>query len=98
MEHCPEEDLSWIVDEIFSFASAFVYLNVSTAPAKRLLPNGENAHCTVRPPEWWVPLFDGIHAEYPHLRYFVAFFVKRPQPDGQVIEKTVLHRHAPLIH
>jgi len=58
LEHCPEDDLSWIIGEIFSFASAFVYLNVCTLPAFRLLPNGENAHCTIKPPEWWVSLID----------------------------------------
>jgi len=53
LEHCPEEDIDWIVSEIFSYAERFVYLAVACFPARKRLPNGENAHCTIRPPEWW---------------------------------------------
>ncbi|HZQ71811.1 MAG TPA: FkbM family methyltransferase [Burkholderiales bacterium] len=53
LEHCPEDDLAWILDEAFAFARRFVYLNVACFPARKSLPNGENAHATVRPPEWW---------------------------------------------
>src|SRR5947207_13034544 len=53
LEHCPEEDLPWILDEIFGYAMRFVYLNVACYPARKTLPNGENAHITVRPPQWW---------------------------------------------
>jgi FkbM family methyltransferase len=53
LEHCPEEDVPWILEEIFGYAGRFVYLNVACYPARKTLPNGENAHITVRPPEWW---------------------------------------------
>jgi hypothetical protein len=53
LEHCPEEDVEWIVDEMFSFATRFVFATIACYPARKRLPNGENAHCTIRPPEWW---------------------------------------------
>ena len=53
LEHCPEEDLPWILAEIFGYATAFVYLNVACFPARKTLPNGENAHITLRSPQWW---------------------------------------------
>ncbi len=59
LEHCPEEDIPWIIDEIFGYANRFVFANVACYPAKKRLPNGENAHCTIRPPEW----LDGILRE-----------------------------------
>jgi hypothetical protein len=65
MEHCPEEDLRWIVAEIFSFARRFVYVNVACFPAEKLLPNGENAHCTIQPPEWWAGLFREAARRHP---------------------------------
>ena len=43
LEHCPREDVPWIINEIFSFADEFVYLNVACYPARKTLPNGENA-------------------------------------------------------
>ena len=53
LEHCPEEDLAWILGEIFAYATRFVYLNVACFPARKHLPSGENAHVTVRAPQWW---------------------------------------------
>jgi hypothetical protein len=53
LEHCPEQDLPWILDEIFGYAGRFVYLNVACFAARKTLPNGENAHATVRAPQWW---------------------------------------------
>ena len=47
-----------VVDEIFNFAREFVYLKVSCCPAKKTLPNGENAHCTIQPPDWGILIFD----------------------------------------
>lgn len=53
MEHCPEEDLAWILDEIFGYAERFVFLTIARYPADKRLPSGENAHITIRPVEWW---------------------------------------------
>lgn len=53
LEHCPEQDVPWIIDEIFSYAERCVYANIACYPAKKHLPNGENAHCTIKPIEWW---------------------------------------------
>ena len=53
LEHCPEEDLPWIVGELFGYARLFVFANVACYPAAKTLPNGENAHCTVQPASWW---------------------------------------------
>jgi hypothetical protein len=58
LEHCPQEDLSWIVGELFGYARFFVFANVACYPAAKTLPNGENAHCTIRPVEFWRELFE----------------------------------------
>jgi hypothetical protein len=65
LEHCPEEDMDWILAEIFGFASRFVYLNAACYAAKKHLPNGENAHITVRPPEWWHQRVRGLANAFP---------------------------------
>lgn len=53
LEHCPEEDIPWILEGLFTYANRFVYANVASYPAQKKLPNGENAHCTIQPPQWW---------------------------------------------
>lgn len=72
MEHCPEEDWPWIINEKFSFADKFVFANIACHPAERLLPNGENAHCTVHPPEWWRDLYQEIATNHPNTRFHLA--------------------------
>ena len=42
-----------VMKEIFEMAQKFVYLNIAMYPAITVLPNGENAHCTLKPKEWW---------------------------------------------
>lgn len=53
LEHIPEEDIDWVLDECFGYATKFVYMNIASYPAKKTLPNGWNAHVTVQPPSWW---------------------------------------------
>jgi hypothetical protein len=69
LEHCPVEDIPWIVEEVFGFARRFVYANIASFPAIKALPNGENAHCTVRPPEWWAGLLHAVAHKHPGIRY-----------------------------
>lgn len=67
LEHCPEDDVYWIVDEIFSFAEKFVFANVASYPATKQLPNGENAHCTQKDHVWWNNLLKSISDKYPDI-------------------------------
>jgi len=53
LEHCPEQDIPWILDEMFAYANKFVFALAACYPAKKQLPDGENAHCTIKPAEWW---------------------------------------------
>ncbi len=57
LEHCVVDDVPWIIEEMFSYANRFVFACVACIPALTTLPNGENAHCTVRPIDWWRELF-----------------------------------------
>lgn len=71
LEHCPEEDVPWIIDEIFSYARKFVFMNVACYPAKKRLPTGENAHCTIKPKEWWANVIQDTARKHPDVKYEV---------------------------
>jgi len=86
LEHCPEPDLPWILDEIFGFARLFVFANVACYPAKKRLANGENAHCTIRPPEWWTRLIGEVAANHPQVKWK---FVVQFQQDGVLHETPI---------
>ena len=61
MEHIPEHELDSILHDI-SRLSDYAFFSISTRYASKVLPNGENAHCTVHEPEWWV---DFIKSYFP---------------------------------
>lgn len=65
LEHCPEDDIPWIVEELFDSARKFVFANVASYPAEKYLSNGENAHCTQRSPEWWQALLSQVSKNHP---------------------------------
>lgn len=52
LEHIPEEDVKDVLQDIRCL-SGLVFFNISTRPACTILPNGDNAHCTVKEAEWW---------------------------------------------
>ena len=58
MEHIPKEELSETLKLIFSKANKFVFLGICTHPAVTILPNGENAHCTLERIDWWINVVD----------------------------------------
>ncbi len=82
LEHCPEDDIPWIVGELFSFARRFVFMNAACYPAQKHLPNGENAHTTVKPAEWWEDLTAVVAADYPDVRYYLIVETIVRDPSG----------------
>jgi hypothetical protein len=87
LEHCPEEDIPWILDELFRFARKFVYANVACFPARKRLPSGGNAHCTIRPVRWWDERLQQVARSKPGLLYeFRLAYLKA----DQLKEKTLL--------
>ena len=80
LEHCPEEDVPWIVDEMFSFARRFVFATIACYPARKRLPNGENAHITLREPEWWGAIFDAAAARHGGMTW--EAWVQSRAPNG----------------
>lgn len=53
LEHVPEEEISDTLNEIFSISKKCCFINIAMYPAGTFLPNGENAHCTLKPIDWW---------------------------------------------
>ena len=91
LEHCPEEDLDWILDEILGFATRFVFLNVACFPARKSLPNGENAHITLRPPHWWREALAARAAARPDL----TWELHAAHADGGVLMETLFRSDEP---
>ena len=71
LEHCNQEDIKWIIDEIFSLAEKFVFINIACYQASKSLPNGNNVHCIIRPTGWWDELLQSVVPSYPRIKYCI---------------------------
>lgn len=90
LEHCPEEDMSWIIAELFGYAARFVFANVACYPAEKRLPTGENAHCTIRAPAWWRAQFETAAAA---ARAGVVWevWIQSYDTEGRLVEERIGH-------
>jgi len=69
LEHVPEEDMAWVVGEMFAAADKFVFANVASFAAQKNLPSGENAHATQRPWQWWRDFLSTVSSKHPDIQY-----------------------------
>lgn len=93
LEHCPEEDIPWILDEMFRFSRRFIFANVACYPAKKRLPSGENAHCTIKPFAWWEATLTEVSDRYPQVEWEV--WVQSVQGEGaaaRLVEERLARR------
>ena len=71
LEHIFIEDIPKVVSELFALSKKLLVVNVACYKAAALLPNGENAHITVRGADWWKGVFDVISSNYKNIEVFL---------------------------
>ncbi len=87
LEHIPEEDIDWVLAECFGFARRFLYMNIASYPAKKILPNGWNAHVTIRPPDWWRERISAAAQNWKGQAYVFDISEKRPRLWASIIRR-----------
>lgn len=94
LEHITEPDLPWILDEMFGFARRAVFANIACYPARKNLPNGQNAHCTVRSPDWWMGMIHAIAMRHTEVSYHFSLATRTgPKKHLGLIGKRGLEHH-----
>lgn len=73
LEHVFVADVPSVLRDMFSCAGKLLILNVACYPAAARLPNGENAHITVRHPLWWKGMVDSISVEFPSVSILLIY-------------------------
>ncbi|BCJ90371.1 hypothetical protein IZ6_11060 [Terrihabitans soli] len=69
-EHLDTEEVPAVLSDIARLANDVIFC-IDTRTANAILPNGENAHATVRPPDWWLTKIRGVfpYAEMVGMRH-----------------------------
>ena len=88
LEHIFVADVPRVIREIFSLARSLVVVNIACYSARATLPNGENAHITVRPPLWWKGVFDSIAVEFPSVAFQLWCSTSWRNVEGFVVTST----------
>jgi hypothetical protein len=55
LEHIEPEYLDAVLDDLARLTRRAAFLVVATRPAKKILPDGRNAHLIQEPYSWWLP-------------------------------------------
>lgn len=90
LEHIPEPDIPWFLEGLFALSTGFVYANIASYPAKKVLPNGWNAHVTVQPPAWWREKIETAARAWPGQSYQFKVLQRRHGLIGAVRKLTGL--------
>ena len=69
VEHIPAPDIPWLLDELFGYATSCVFVVAACYPAKKKMPDGTNAHCTLYPPRWWEQRVREASARHPGIKW-----------------------------
>lgn len=72
VEHIPEDDIGWVLDDMFSLATKAVFVVAACYAAKKIMPDGANAHCTLKPPRWWVKQIQTAAGRCPHIDWVLC--------------------------
>lgn len=85
LEHVPEDKLDDVLADMKASCIDAIII-VDMAPAAKTLPDGQNAHCTLHPRDWWEERlsrhFGPLHP-FPTLRSTRAGFMTWTRPAGQ---------------
>ena len=85
LEHLPESDLMWVIDEILSYADKMVFLNIACLKALKILSNGENAHLSIFHYFDWLELIAARLMHFKHLSLYAFFDMY--DGNNKVVEK-----------
>lgn len=68
MEHVEPELVDDVIEHLTGICKKAAFILISTQKAKAILPDGRNAHLTIKPGEWWLekfrPYFSGITVDF----------------------------------
>ncbi len=76
LECIPDDDMPWLLEQLFTFAGRLLYCRVDEAPARARRAGMPGQRPWQRTREWWHYQFETVARHHPHVRWRVRF-VKR---------------------
>ena len=73
LEHIYIADIFNLLLDMLSYSKKLLVLNVACYEALALLETGENAHVTIRPPDWWKGVLDMVSLSFPSVSIWLIY-------------------------
>lgn len=86
LEHIPETDLGWVIDEILEHADKMVFLNIACYPALKTFTDGTNVHISIFDPNVWLQFFKEKIKEHKDLSIYLFFDVMNENNKAVTLE------------
>jgi len=72
LEYLPDEDIPWVLDELFQCAGGVVYATVATHAQRKVLADGTSLPNRPRVRSCWVEQFEAASARHPEIHWQLA--------------------------
>lgn len=69
LDFVPDDDIPWLLRQLFERSKRLVYCEVSNKPASQYLANGARLDRRNRPVEWWQYQFELVARHFPAVRW-----------------------------
>ncbi len=80
LEHLPEHEVVPTLCRLVDLTDKFLFLTFCDRPATKFLPDGRNAHLTLKPETWWVDKIRELNSPTPiYLRNNTTFVDDHPR-------------------
>ncbi len=96
LEHVPEEDLGWVVDEMLDYTKKILFINVSCMPALKTFKDGTNVHVSIFSPVDWAK-FLASRMEYTRSHVTIFLYADYSEEDGELKNKIYRIKYKPTI-
>jgi len=73
LDFIPDEDIPWVIDDLFDWAKQFVYVTVECSPRGRTLADGTVLCGRQRDPAWWKAAFESAAERHPRIQWKLVF-------------------------
>jgi hypothetical protein len=81
LEYLPDEDIPWVLNELFRCARQFVYATVAVSSRTKILTDATRLPNRPRADSWWIRHFEEASARYPQAHWKLV--IQAPTARGQ---------------
>lgn len=73
LNYIPDEDVPWVIEDLFEWASRFVYVVIENSPREKMLADGSFLHSRPRSQAWWKTWFESAAERHPQVQWKLVF-------------------------